>query len=233
MPPLGILDTHKQVWVNLFWGCSSCLLVPGVHTFKKCSLLNSLCPPRVSASPVLWKFCREILLVLKVKFPGGSQSLCWIPMLRNLLWALEFLQQCENFFAVIVLQFVGHLLGGSVVGLTAASSKKTYTTGWASQDCCSRTPCPRGRPLLTCAYARDTQTLKGRFGSVSRGGLLLSWVLVGTKLCLYPPSISGSYEIWLSMWLHPSYHLEVPSPLPLNVGYLFFGGIQHSPVNGV
>ena len=35
----------------------------------------------------------------------------------NLLWALELLQQCENFFGIIVLQFVGCLLSGSVVGL--------------------------------------------------------------------------------------------------------------------
>ena len=50
-------------------------------------------------------------------FPVGSQPFGWIPSLGNLLWALELLQQCENFFGVIVLQFVGHLLGGSMVGL--------------------------------------------------------------------------------------------------------------------
>ena len=37
-----------------------------------------LCPPRV-CFPVLWKFCNQISLAFKVKFPGGSQSLCWIP----------------------------------------------------------------------------------------------------------------------------------------------------------
>ena len=40
--------------------------------------------------------------------------------------ALELLQQCKNFFGIIVLQFVGHLLGGSMVGLMATSSKSTY-----------------------------------------------------------------------------------------------------------
>ena len=34
-----------------------------------------LCPPRVSLSPVLWKFCNRMLLTLKVRFPGDSQSL--------------------------------------------------------------------------------------------------------------------------------------------------------------
>ena len=58
-------------------------------------------------------------------FPVGSQPFGWIPSLGNLLWALELLQQCENFFGVIVLQFVGHLLCGSKVGLMVTSSKRT------------------------------------------------------------------------------------------------------------
>ena len=29
------------------------------------------------------------------------------------------------------------------------------------------------------------------------------------------------------MQFHPSYHLAGASPLPLDVGYLFLGGIQH------
>ena len=44
----------------------------------------------------------QIPLAFKVKFPGGSQSLCWIPSLGNLLWALELSQQCENFFGIII-----------------------------------------------------------------------------------------------------------------------------------
>ena len=101
----------------------------------------------------------QIPLAFKVKFPGGSQSLCWIPSLGNLLWALELSQQCENFFGRIVLQFVGCLLGGSLVGFTCCTS----------QICCSQSPCPHSRLLLTHASAGDTQKLKGRSGSVSRG----------------------------------------------------------------
>ena len=47
-----------------------------------------LCPPRVCFL-VPWKFCNQIPLASKVKFPGGSQSLCQIPRLGNLLWVLE------------------------------------------------------------------------------------------------------------------------------------------------
>ena len=34
------------------------------------------------------------------------------------------------------------------------------------------------------------------------------------------------------MWFHPSYHLAGASPLPLDTEIFFFGGIQHSPVDG-
>ena len=81
---------------------------------------------------LLWKFCNQIPLAFKVKFPGGSQSFCWIPRLENLLWALKLSQQCETFFGKIVLQFVDYLLGGSMVGLTCC----------ASQVCCSQSPSP-------------------------------------------------------------------------------------------
>ena len=56
------------------------LLGPGAHKFL-------LGPPSVSVSPVLWKFSNQILLTFKVRFPGDSQSLCWVPRLESLLWA--------------------------------------------------------------------------------------------------------------------------------------------------
>ena len=133
------------------WDHCSFLLGSGVHKILFVPS-KSLCPP------VLWKFCNQIPLGFKVKFPGGSQSLCQIPRLGNLLWALELLQQCENFFDVIVLQFVGHLLSRCMVGLLETSSKRIYlSTCRASQVCCSQSPCPCGRRLLTCA---STETLK-------------------------------------------------------------------------
>ena len=50
-------------------------------------------------------------LSFRVRFPGNSQSLCWIPKLGSLTWGSEPSQQWEIFFAIIVLQFVGHPLG--------------------------------------------------------------------------------------------------------------------------
>ena len=54
-----------------------------------------LCPPKI-CFPSLWKFCIQIPLTFKVKFPRGSQSHCQISKTGNLLWDLEHLQQCKN-----------------------------------------------------------------------------------------------------------------------------------------
>ena len=61
-----------------------------------------VCDPHESLfPPVLWKFCNQILLSFQVRFPGDSQSLCWIPKLGSLMWGLEPSKQCENFFGII------------------------------------------------------------------------------------------------------------------------------------
>ena len=108
-----------------------------------------------------------------------------IPRLGNLFWALELLQQCENFFGLIVLKFMGCLLGGSVVGLTCQ----------ASQVCCSQSHCPHSRPLLTLASAGDAQTLKGLSGSVSCGSWCVQafvWALWASLACVGFDSKCGS-----------------------------------------
>ena len=48
-----------------------------------------VCALQEPASPVLWKFCNQIPLASKIKLPRGSQSLCQIPRLGNLLWVLQ------------------------------------------------------------------------------------------------------------------------------------------------
>ena len=134
------------------------------------------------------------------------------------MWALELLQKCENFFGIIVLHFVGCLLSSSSVGLMATCSKRTYAPCCASQVCCSQSPCVCSRPVLTCASAGDTQTLKGRCGLFSCGGhCSCPWVLC-------PLSISGGYEVCCQTQFLPSYCLVGASPLPLHTGYLFLVG---------
>ena len=85
-------------------------------------------------APVLWKFCNQILLNFKVRFPGDTLFLYWI----SRLWS-----QCKSFFfwGIIGLQFMDHPSGGSMVGLIVTSSKTTYTTYHVFQDWC-QWPCP-------------------------------------------------------------------------------------------
>ena len=136
--------------------------------------------------------------VIKSHWPSKSSSPgVLIPFARTQVGKsvvpLELLQQCENFFGTVVLQFVGCLLSSSIVELMAISSKRIYATYHAPQFCCS---CSHGRSLLTCASPGGTHTLKGRSGYGScESHCSISWVLVHTRFCLHPPSISGGSEI--------------------------------------
>ena len=102
----------------------------------------------------------------------------------------------------------------------------------ASQECCSQSPGPGGRPLLTYISSGDTQTLKGRSGSVSCGvtapfpGSWCIWGFVGAlqtslagmrfdfKCDFTPPTVL--LGLLLCSWSEVS----------------FFGGIPHSHVDG-
>ena len=119
-----------------------------------------------------------------------------------------------------------HLLSGSMVGLMVNSSKKAYATHCVTQVCCTQSPCPCGKPLVTHASAGDTQTLKGRSGSVSVGSLG-----PGVHKFLLEPS-ECVWRIWGLI-------LNAISPLLLSCwgfsfvlgcGVSFFGGISHFPV---
>ena len=80
-----------------------------------CSLLLGLVackilfvPSKMSLfHPDLWKSYNKILLAIKARFPGDSQSLCKIPWMGSLTWGSEPSQQWESFFGIIVLQSVG------------------------------------------------------------------------------------------------------------------------------
>ena len=59
-----------------------------------------------------------------------------------------------------------------------------------TQVCCTQSPCPRGRPLLTCTSTGDTQTLRGRSGSVFVGS-------PGACKLLFEPS-ECLWQVWVS-----------------------------------
>ena len=71
----------------------------------------SLCSPGVESlfSPVLWKSYIQIIMAFKIRFPGDFLSLCQTGKPHM---GPTPLQQWENFFGIIIIQFVGHPLGG-------------------------------------------------------------------------------------------------------------------------
>ena len=76
-----LLSTHastgdSQTQASLAQSIVGSLLLPGVH--------KVLFFPSKTVSLVLWKFYNQIPLDFKVKFLGGSQSLCQIPWFKNL-----------------------------------------------------------------------------------------------------------------------------------------------------
>ena len=132
MPPLETPGHSQASLAQSLVG--SLILSPG-------SSPGSVCALQESVSPVLCKFCNQVPLASKVKFPVGSQSLCQIPMLGNLLWVLELSQLCKNLFGIIP-QFVRHLLSGSMVGLLVISSGRFYATCCVTQVWYTRAPAP-------------------------------------------------------------------------------------------
>ena len=104
--PRGGPQTLAGSFGSVFCGVTAPLLWSWCVQNFVCALQDwSLFPP------VLWKSYNQILLILKGRLPGDSQSLCQIPRLGRLMWGSEPSQQCENFFGIIVFQSVGHLPG--------------------------------------------------------------------------------------------------------------------------
>ena len=60
---------------------------------------------------------------------------------------------------MIVLQFVVHLLGGSMVGVNGDLLQEGLCHRLGDEGSCTQSPCPCSRPLLThCPSTGDTQT---------------------------------------------------------------------------
>ena len=57
------------------------------------------------------------------------------------------------------------------VGVNGDLLKRAYVTRCMTQISHTQSPCPWGRPLLTCTSTGNTEILKGRSGSVSVGSL--------------------------------------------------------------
>jgi len=164
-----LLDTHRQVCLSLLWGYCSFLLGPDAH--KVLFLISKSLFPQS---------CNQIPLAFKVKFSGGSQSLCQITRLGNLLWALKLSQQCRNF-------------SGITASLWVVCSVALW---WDSHAVPPRSVAVRA-PSLSQASAdlhlsrRHSNTQRQVWLSLLWG----PWVLVCTRFCLSPQSISVRHEV--------------------------------------
>ena len=91
----------------------------------------------------------------------------------------------------------------------------------------------RRATVKSCLHRRPSR--RGRSGSVSCGGhCSLPSVLVETGFCLCPPGVSGRYEFDFKHDCGPPiFLLWLPlCPWSWVSFFFFFGGFQHSPVNG-
>ena len=87
-----------------------------------------------------------------------------------------------------------------------------------TQVCCTQSPCPCGRPLLTCTSTKDVQTLKDKSGSVSVGSPDVHKVL-------FEPS-EHLWQVWglILNATSPLLPSSGASPLPFDMGCLFLRG---------
>ena len=119
------------------------------------SVIKSHWPPRSNSLRVLSPFA---------KFPGCAS----VMGPRAFLTVQDFLWY--NCSAVC---------GLSARWLYGGASKEAYVTHCVTQVCCSQSPCPHSRPLLTRASIGDTQHSKEDLAQ-SLWGL---WALVHTRFC--------------------------------------------------
>ena len=146
--PHRLLDIHRQVWFSLLFGHCSFLLAPGSLAQGFFVPSKSLFPqscgnPTGLQSQIPWGFFVCLLDLQVVKSVVGPRTFLTV-------W---------GFLGIIVLQFVGHLLRGSMVGLMVTSSKRTYATCCMTRFAVPRAPVPmasHGDPWL-CRGCSNTQ----------------------------------------------------------------------------
>ena len=168
-------NTQRKVWLSLC-GVSASWCTQGF-----------VCALQESVSLVLWNLCNQIPFSSKVRFSGVSQSLCQIPVWEPVVSPRTFLtvQEFLWYNCSAVCGTSAHQLYGGVNGdfLQEGLRHRLYDPG-----SCTQNPCPCSRPLLTCTSTGDSNT-----------GLTQSLcdlcVLVCTRFCLSPPSVSVRYGI--------------------------------------
>ena len=138
--------------------------------------------------PVLWKFCSWIPLAFKVKFPGGSQSLCHTPGSgKSVVGPRSFAKVWELFW-----YNCSPICGSSAWGLCGGANANLL-----QEDLCHMACLPGLLQLYPLSLQQVTadlclyrkQSLKGKSGSVSYG-VPVSWCAQGF-VCVLVESLVG------------------------------------------
>ena len=151
--------------------------------------------------------------------PVGKSASVYCGVTAPFSWALVCTRFClcppKSLVSPVLCKF-WQLYGGVNGNLPQEDSRHT-------QGCCTQSPCPCSRPLLTCTVTGDTQTQ-----------LWLS--LCGVSGSCYAGLVEPSEHLWLVKDLIP-YMISPLLPsccgfsFDLGCGVSFSDGIQHSPVN--
>ena len=161
---------------------------------------------QVTANPRLCQRLLDIHRQVWVSLWLGHCSFLLGPGMYNVLFVCSkslFPQSCVS-------------SGGSMVGLMVTSSKRPHH----SQVCCTQSPCPCSRPLLTHASTRDTQT---QFW-LSLCGVSASWCTQGFVRTLQESDSPVLCKFWwlyggvkgsLSKRAYAIPRSAAPEPLPL------------------
>ena len=123
-----------------------------------------------------------------LEIPGHSQASLDQSLVGSLLlspgscWAQRFVCAIQEYVSPVLCKF-WWLCGGVNGDLSQEGFCHT-------EVCCTQSPCPCSKPLLTCTSTGDSQTLKGRSGSVSVGSLH-----PGAHKVLFEPS-DHLWQVW-------------------------------------
>ena len=110
----------------------------------------------------------------------------------SLLWGLEVLLQCENFFGMIVLQFVGRPPGSSRVGLMQSPLRGLTPRAMPPR---LLLPLPIAGHCWCSLHRASSSSQRQAWLSLLWGHCSFRWVLVPTRFGWCPPKISGRYEV--------------------------------------
>ena len=130
----------------------------------------------------MWKFCNQIPLAFKIKFPGASQSLCWIPQAgKSVVGPRTFTTVRE------LLWYTCSPVCGLSAWWLSGEAHLLYLTGLLQPE-----------PLFPWQAFADPCHCKRHSNTQRQIWLSLMWgpqVLVNTRFCLNPLSISGGSQV--------------------------------------